>query len=154
MKNCTVNSCYIPVLLIYTCQETVSVGITIKNYYLENFISTFETDTETSCISRCFENHHCLSIAYKSSNCYFYSGEASQKHPLSKVKKSKIIIFPTKINDEKDVFVVEDLRFLTKARPTSNNTIVVESCKSKYFCSDKNNCKNESDNTSRHDILC
>ena len=115
----------------------MSIGITIKNYYLENFISTFETDTETSCISRCFENHHCLSIVYKSSNCYFYSGEAIQKHPLSKVKKSKIIIFPTKINDEKDDFVVEDLRFLTKARPTSNNTIVVESCKSKIFAAIK-----------------
>ena len=145
---------------VNTCEETVSVGITIKNYYLENFISTFETDTETSCISRCFENRHCLSIAYKFSNCYFYSGEANQKHPLSKVKNSKIIIFPTKINDGKTDFVVEDLRVSTKARPTSNSTVDVKSCKSKClrdkscdvfnFCSDKNNCKNESDNCRLH----
>ena len=39
---------------VNTCEETVSVGITIKNYYLENFISTFETDTETSCILQMF----------------------------------------------------------------------------------------------------
>ena len=42
-------------------------------------------------------------MAYKSSNCYFYSGEANEKHPLSKVTNSKIIIFPTKINDGNDL---------------------------------------------------
>lgn len=144
---------------VNSCEESVSVGITINSFYLQNPISTFAAATETSCISRCFENRHCLSIAYisNSNECHFY-GDANKKHEISKEAnaKAKIIIFPTKINDQKTDFVVEHLRVSTKARPTSNRTVDVQSCKEDClqdtscdifnFCSDKNYCQGEVNN--------
>ena len=150
---------------VNTCEETVAVGITINHYFLQNPFSTLKIDTETSCISRCFENRHCLAIAYKSSSsdCYFYRSQrrllfwlVNEKHTILKEMNSKIIIFPTKLNDEKTDFVVENLRVSTKARPTSNNTVNEESCKEAClrdtscdvlnFCSDTYNCKTEINN--------
>ena len=142
---------------VNTCEETVSVGITIDNHFLGDSISQFKTATETTCISRCFENRHCLSIAYKSksTDCYFYSKDNGQ-HAISELENSKVIIFPTKINDEKIDFIVEHLRVSTKARPTSNTTVDVQSCRKAClrdtscdvfnFCSDRNNCRSEIDN--------
>lgn len=86
-------------------------GITIPNYYLQNSIAKFSV-TETSCISRCFENRHCLSIAYitNSNECHFYDDE--KEHDLSKEAnaKAKIVVFATKVNDQKIDFIVTDLR--------------------------------------------
>ncbi len=143
---------------VNTCEESVSVGITVNNYYLQisSSISTFTVATETSCISRCFENRHCLSIAYisNSNQCYFY-GKAN-KHDILEEANAKLIVFPTKINDEKTDFVVEHLRVSTKARSTSNKTVDVQSCKKAClqdtscdvltFCSDKDSCKSEINN--------
>ncbi len=140
---------------INTCDESVSVGITINNYYLRPAADAFKA-TETSCMSRCFENRHCLAIGYLSGSnlCYFYG--KGNKHILTKLAKAKIIVFPTKINDEKTDFVVEHLRISTKARSTSNKTVDVQSCKKAClqdsscdvfnFCSDRNRCKSEINN--------
>lgn len=49
--------------IVNTCEVSISVDITIPNYYLKNPIAKFSTK-ETSCISRCFENRHCLAEAY------------------------------------------------------------------------------------------
>ena len=86
---------------VNTCEESISVGIKIPNYFLQNPISKFGA-SETSCISRCFENRHCLSVAYvaNSNECHFYDDEKA--HVLSSLNaKAKIVVFPTKINDEK-----------------------------------------------------
>ena len=142
---------------VNTCEKSISVGITIPQYYLQSSIAKFHA-TETSCISRCFENRHCLSIAYitNSNECRFYDDE--KEHGLSKEAnaKTKIVVFPTKINDQKTDFIVQDLRVAILARPKSKTTVDVQSCKKAClndsscdvfnFCSDKNYCKSEINN--------
>ena len=141
---------------VNTCEESVSVGIMIKQYYLQKAYSEF-TSPETSCISRCFENRHCSSVGYRpdSNKCYFY-GEAQQEYDLKKDTNAKIIVFPSRINDQKIDFVVKNLRVTNKARPNSANVIDVQSCKKAClndtscdvinFCSHKTNCQSEINN--------
>lgn len=140
---------------VNTYDESVSVGITIKDNLLDNSNSKITAPTETACISRCFENRQCLSIAYTSSSneCYFYAG-TNENHEINQSPGTNIIIFPTKINDKKTDVAVLNLRVITKARDTSPSKVIdLKSCKQFCrndttcdvfnFCGDPENCKNE-----------
>ncbi|XP_028412782.1 uncharacterized protein LOC114535684 [Dendronephthya gigantea] len=144
---------------VNNCDESVSVGIIINHYTLPNDISKFTAATESSCISRCFEHLHCLAIVYtttSSDNCFFY--DANQEHiiPDKSNAKAKIIIFPTKIRDDKKDFKVKNLRVSTQARPNSTTTVDAKSCRKTCdqdsscdvfsFCSAKSSCSSERNN--------
>lgn len=126
------------------------------------------TGSETSCISRCFENRHCLSIGYitSSNKCHLYGNQVFSLwlnvfkrggHGISKKNlNAKTHIFPSRISQQKNDFVVTDLRVTANRAHPSNGTVDLESCRKTCladvscdvftFCSDKNNWKSESSN--------
>lgn len=67
-----------------TSEESISVGVKIPYHFLRNHGSKFGA-SETSCVSRCFENRYCLLIAHitNSNECHFYD---DKKRTFSRVK--------------------------------------------------------------------
>ena len=150
--------------LVNTCEESVPIGITIRNYDLHDSMETL-TSSETSCISICFENRHCLSIGYitDSNKCELYGNAigpitaATPFHFLSKKNiNAKILIFPERVNERNTFFRVVNLRVTANLARPNNSTVNFAQCKKAClqdvscdvvsFCSDQNYYKSETSN--------
>ena len=145
---------------VNTCDDSVTVGIVVPKHYLEEAKHPHKIKcTESSCIFRCFEDRYCLSVSYlpDSSTCYFHDGKSYLIKAKQKKKNSpKIIIFPTRINDLKANFTINNLRITTSARYTSKQAVDLSACKKHClkdpFCDVFSFC--HKDNCDRQEINC
>lgn len=147
--------------IVNNCNNSVPVGIVIRNHYLVGAVHPHPKfkASESSCISKCFEDRFCSSISYRpvESTCSFHDGESELKSAKTTKKNNpKALIFPTRLNDLKSELKVSYLRIINNARDGSSVKVDAKACKKAClldsscdvftFCHDKNNCERQTNN--------